>query len=255
MSFFLEENGNLAEMIGIILGDGHVHKKSEKSYLDSALVISLNRVDEPQYVNYVEKLIIQLFNIQPRFYHRKDSKSLDLKISDDDIIDFLISKGIKTGDKVKNQVSIPKWINKDLQWIEINKEEWNSKNRDLVIACIRGLIDTDGTVYVDHFNKIICIGFKNASLLLIKDFKNLCSLLGFRTGKITTFSYKSPFDNKKHLNYQVLIRAKSHVKNFLEMIKPMKWQYKKGEIEKTLKKLGTSIEQSLNSKYKRNDEF
>ncbi len=47
MSFFIEESEELAEMIGIILGDGHVHEKFERSYLDSALVISLYRIDEP----------------------------------------------------------------------------------------------------------------------------------------------------------------------------------------------------------------
>ena len=51
--FFLEENEALAELIGILLGDGHLHKKGEKSYLGSVLSISLNRVDEPEYVEYV----------------------------------------------------------------------------------------------------------------------------------------------------------------------------------------------------------
>jgi hypothetical protein len=242
-------------MIGIILGDGHVHKRTEKSYLDSAVVISLNRIDEPQYVDYVKNIMFKIFKKQPRAFARKDSKSVDLRISGDNIINSLVLKGIKTGDKVKNQVEVPIWIKKDKDWIESNKKNWKLNIRPLVIACLRGLVDTDGSVYVDHFNRIICIGFKNASLPLIHDFINMCMYLKFRTGKITETIYISPIDGISHTVYQVLIRAKSHVKEFLDIIKPMKWIFKMNEIEKDLNDLGTTIKEALTSKYKRRDEY
>ena len=81
----LEKDKVLAELIGIILGDGHVHKRTEKSYLDSALVVSLNRIDEPEYVNYVKNIIYRVFNKNPRAHSRKESKSVDLRISGDKI--------------------------------------------------------------------------------------------------------------------------------------------------------------------------
>ena len=71
--FFLDENGYLAELIGILLGDGHLHKKGEKSYLGSVLSISLNRIDEPEYVEYVRSLIINLFKEEPKMHPRVDS--------------------------------------------------------------------------------------------------------------------------------------------------------------------------------------
>jgi len=64
----LNEDETLAEFIGIILGDGHVHKRTERSYLDSAVLISLNRVDEPQYVDYVKHLMFKIFNKQARAF-------------------------------------------------------------------------------------------------------------------------------------------------------------------------------------------
>lgn len=70
-----------------------------------------------------------MFNFYPRSYKRKNSKFVDLKISGDEIIKFLISKGVKTCDKVKNQVSVPDWINKDINWIKEHKEEWKLKNK------------------------------------------------------------------------------------------------------------------------------
>jgi len=53
----------------------------------------------------------------------------------------------------------------------------------------------------------------------------------------------------------VLIRAKNHVKRFLELIRPKKWEFKKVEIEKVLNSLGSSVKQALTSKHKRKDSF
>jgi len=253
--FFLEENETLAELIGILLGDGHLHKKGEKSYLGSVLSISLNRIDEPEYVKYVRQLIISVFNEKPKLHARIDSKSIDLKIYNNGIIDFMIFKGLLTGDKVKNQISVPDWIKKDELWIIKNQNIWEMKYRSLVLGCLRGLVDTDGSIYVDHFNKIIGIGFKNASLFLVQDFKEMCKSLKIRTGKITKSPYISISSNKIYIAYQVLIRAKNHVKKFLELIKPKKWEFKREGIEKTLNSLESSIDQALKSKYKRKDSF
>ncbi len=254
-SFNIEDYKLLAEFIGIMLGDGHLHKKGEKSYLGDLLSISLNRVDEPEYVEYVKNLIFNLFGIIPAEHPRSDSKSIDLKLYNSDIIDFLISIGLKTGDKVKNQVYVPEWIKKENTWIKCNHIEWISNIKPFVIACLRGLIDTDGSIYVDRFNKIIGIGFKNASLRLVKDFKSMCESLCIRTGKITESPYKSNKSGRIYLAYQVLIRAKSHVKEFLYVIKPMKWEYRKSEVENILNSLGTSVKEALKSKYKRNDSY
>jgi hypothetical protein len=251
----LEENESLAELIGILLGDGHLHKKGEKSYLGSVLSISLNREDEPKYVSYVRELLINIFSEEPKMHNRIDSKSIDLKIYKDQIIDFIITKGITTGDKVKNQISVPKWIKKDELWIRNNQNKWELKYKPLVIGCLRGLVDTDGSIYVDHFNKIIGIGFKNASLPLVLDFKEMCHSLKIKTGKITESPYSSKKSNKIYIAYQVLIRAKNHVKKFLDLIKPKKWEFKKAKIEKVLISLGSSIKQALISKYKRRDSF
>lgn len=253
--FFIEESEILAEIIGILLGDGHLHKKGEKSYLGSVLSISLNRVEEPEYVEYVKQLIISAFNEKPKMHARIDSKSIDLKIYNDQIIDFMILKGLLTGDKVKNQISVPDWIKKDETWISNNEKKWEMKYKPLVLGCLRGLIDTDGSIYVDRFNKIIGIGFKNASLFLVQDFKEMVKSLKIKSGKITESTYISNLSNRTYIAYQVLIRAKRHVKQFLELIKPKKWELKKGEIENVLKSLGSSIERALTIKYKRKDSF
>ena len=92
-------------------------------------------------------------------------------------------------------------------------------------------------------------GFKNASLNLVRDFKELSESLEYHSGKITTATKISQKTGKLLKGYQVLIRAKDDVKKFLNNIKPIKWDIKREEISNTLKQLGTSIEEALTKKY------
>ena len=48
------------------------------------------------------------------------------------LINFLEDKGFKPGNKIKNKLRIPSWI---------------KNNRKFLKACLRGLYDTDGSVY------------------------------------------------------------------------------------------------------------
>lgn len=76
----LKKDEDLAELICIILGDGHLHRKGEKKYKNSLLSISLNRVDELEYVHYVKNLMQKMFKISPDLVPRKNSKSVDIKL-------------------------------------------------------------------------------------------------------------------------------------------------------------------------------
>jgi hypothetical protein len=241
----LVKNGELAELIGIILGDGHLHRKGEKTYKDSLLSISLNHYDELEYVNYVKNLLHKIFKISPDLVPRKNSKGVDVRLHGDGLIETLKGLGLMTGDKVKNQVGVPQWIKKDQEWIESNKEKWIFSYRPLVIKTLKGLIDTDGTIYVDKKNKAIGIGFRNASLPLITDFKEMCQSLGINCGSISTSETISKKTGKMLRGYQTLIRAREDVKNFLITIEPMKWKIKKVDILTTMRNLNTKVNYAL----------
>lgn len=241
----LKENGDLAEMTCIILGDGHLHRKGEKEYKDSALSISLNRIEEGEYVNYVKDFMQRMFKINPELFPRKGSKGIDLKLHGDGLIDTLEAKGLMTGNKVKNQVSVPPWIKKEKGWIENNLEEWKSKYKPLVIRGLKGLVDTDGSIYVTSY-KTININFRNGSEPLVQDFKEMCDSLDIRTSKVSmNISTKN---GKQYKGYQVHIYSKEHVKNFINTIKPEKWKIKKKVIVEKLKEVGTTIEKALTRK-------
>lgn len=167
---------------------------------------------------------------------------------------FLISIGLKPGHKVKNQVSVPNWIKKDPNWIKNNQEEWEKIYHTRVIRCLRGLMDTDGYIFVSHKKKsnYTCIGiqFSNGSKPLVKDFKEMCESIGINTSKVSSYTGTSE-KGTKYTAYRTRTSSKIQVKNFLEIVKPMKWEVKKEEITKKLESLGTNIEDIFKYKYKK----
>lgn len=123
---FPQKSNELAELVGIILGDGGI--------TDWQLKIYLNKETEPEYVEYVAKLIDFLFKKPPKKYYfgGTSQKVCVLCLAGINLIEFLEQIGLIIGNKVSLQVGVPKWV---------------LKNRNYSIACLRGLVDTDGCVY------------------------------------------------------------------------------------------------------------
>ena len=109
----MEENEDLAEMIGIILGDGHLYEK-QGHY---RLTISFS-IEEKKYIEYVKNLMQKIFQITPQYSERvrPGRSSARLRITRKKIVRTLISKGLKAGDKVKNQVGVPEWIKENIKY-------------------------------------------------------------------------------------------------------------------------------------------
>ncbi|MBI2047496.1 hypothetical protein HYT26_05050 [Candidatus Pacearchaeota archaeon] len=120
-----ELNEELAEFIGAYLGDGTITNYFVRISGDY-------RYDLP-YFDYLSELIIRLFGIKPKIY--RDKRLINtcyLLISSKNVCSFLKDNyNLKYGDKLKNNSCIPKQILKD---------------KNCSIACLRGLVDTDGSV-------------------------------------------------------------------------------------------------------------
>jgi len=183
----------LAELFGIILGDGHLR--------NGRFGITLNKFVDSDYSVYVSSIIKFLFGLCPRVYVRNNFIQIDL-IS---IVatEFLIKNGLKTGNKVTHQVDVPLWI---------------KKNESYSQRCVRGLIDTDGSVYLDK-HKIrernyasLCIDFTNHSRPLLNFVKtylsshnynvtqNLWNIRIRRNNDVKRFFMEIGFSNIKHEN-------------------------------------------------------
>jgi hypothetical protein len=119
----------LANFIGIMLGDGGIRSKYQ-------LTVSLNYETDREFAKYVALLIQRLFGVGNIIQRRKGSLGADIVVSSASVVDFLLKHGLKSGNKIRNRVDIPAWI---------------KKNKEFRKACIRGLFDTDGSLYCHRY--------------------------------------------------------------------------------------------------------
>jgi LAGLIDADG-like domain len=127
-----DESVELAEFIGIMIGDGNVN-----NYQAS---ISLNRESDKEYADYVTDLASGLFGVGVTRQDRVASGCYVLVMSSVELTDYLVSMGLPRGDKIAGGLTIPQWILDDERYL---------------VACIRGIFDTDGSVYQEthHYNQ------------------------------------------------------------------------------------------------------
>ncbi len=119
----------LAEFVGIVLGDGGVTQRQ--------VTITFHSKDEKDYSKFVAEIIKNLFEVPVGIHYDRKYSTLDLNISRSELVRFCIEKlGLKQGNKIKQQVDIPDWI---------------KQNKLYSIACLRGLIDTDGCVFIHRY--------------------------------------------------------------------------------------------------------
>lgn len=120
---------DLAEFVGILLGDGGIS--------DHQITITLHRVTDKKYSLFVRRLIKKLFKIQAGEYCDRQFLADSIVISRTGLVKYCIEElGLKKGNKVKQQVDIPRWV---------------KENRHYSIACLRGLIDTDGCIIIHQY--------------------------------------------------------------------------------------------------------
>ena len=131
----------LAEFFGIMMGDGGINNPWQAN-------ITLNSIKDAEYAKYVSILCNKLFDIFPATHKRKTRNTLVLSLASTSVVDFLVKNGLVRGNKLKTGLKIPKWI----------LEQPSYKK-----ACVRGLIDTDGCMFV-HTHKVLDKIYKNIGL-------------------------------------------------------------------------------------------
>jgi len=175
---------HLAEFIGIMLGDGNIWKNRVK--------IAFDKRNTP-YIIYVRELFEKIFGIKLKREFVEETNNAYLYVSNRLIIEELFKDGLQRGDKIKNRLGIPVWI---------------KQNKDYLKSCIKGLIDTDGCIYVCKREKQTYVKFTNFNERLLKDFKEATNALGYSFAKA----------NKNNF----CLYRKNEVANFIKDIKPLK---------------------------------
>ncbi len=179
----------LAEIIGIMLGDGNSWSKPGYYYIRIAGNI---KNDNEYLVKYVSQLFKDIFGIEMQVLHYPKVGEIFLQKGSKDLVFTLKKYGFPPGDKIRNKVKIPAWI---------------FKNKSYLKACIRGLIDTDGSVSPITNRNYPYIWFKSYNPALRDSFSKAMKLLGIRIAKWSS-----------NESSQTYIGAKSCIGNYYKAI-------------------------------------
>lgn len=119
----LERNGDLAELIGVVLGDGHIGAFPRTESL-TIVATSTNHGFISRYAALVEKVFTQ----SPSVRKRRTSNAVDIRIYQKHISDRL---NIAPGAKGMRRFTIPRWI---------------LANEDFLVRYLRGLYEAEGSL-------------------------------------------------------------------------------------------------------------
>lgn len=197
----------LAEIMGIIIGDGHLdhHKKYRTTTMYSVCIGGSSAEDMDYYKNKINPLFFKLFNLKFTFLFRRNDE-LILRLYSKAITTFIKNLGIKAGNKLFNN-HVPNII-------LISDDEIKK-------SFLRGLFDTDGYLSFKkdykgfHSKPIISITMKSKILAdqvrELLEFFELNPHLSFR---------KDYYEKRKktYVRYRIEMAGKKTLKNFLELI-------------------------------------
>lgn len=123
-----KRSAELAEFIGIMMGDGGISKYQA--------IVTLHHIDDLEYAAFVANLITKLFKVTPSIRHVLKNSVNNIIVSRKELVEYLHELGLPIGNKVKQKFDIPEWIKQDQRFS---------------IACLRGLVDTDGCIFTHRY--------------------------------------------------------------------------------------------------------
>ena len=188
----IKHSEDLAEIFGILLGDGHISK--------SQVLVNLGS-KEKSYSNYVQMLFEKVFKCKVSQSTRKSGYS-DVYIGSVELVSWFKKHGM-VQHKVKSQVDCPLWI---------------QKNKKYAKRFIRGFFDTDGSVYKLRFG--IQISFTNASLPLLQSTRNMLLYLEYNPSIISSRKvFLTQRENLDRFFMEISPKNEKHVGRFYTLKK------------------------------------
>ena len=152
-------SAQLAELVGVLLGDGHIARWQVMVYLN---------LTERAMAIHVQRLVKRLFGVVPALYRRQTH--FVVAASSRSLVEWLTRCGVCPGDKMKHRTAVPAWV---------------FRGPGLMRACLRGLIDTDGSLFThrhrtnNHAYEHLGISFTSYSPSLLRSVTQLMAELNF----------------------------------------------------------------------------
>jgi hypothetical protein len=113
----------------------------------------------------------------------------------------LLGWRVGKGPKIDQSIRVPIWI---------------KENRRFTIACLRGLIETDGSIYRDRGYPMVM--FKSASAGLAEDVHVMITSLGFKPHTYEITRHKTKWNRRPIFQ----VRLSKNVAQFLTIVRPRK---------------------------------
>ena len=182
----------LAYVVGVALGDGNLSNPNRRA-------ARLRVTCDARYPLLARKIARSLHCLFPRnrvSFVRKRGNCLDINCYSTHW-ESLLGWQVGQGTKVSQDIGVPTWIMQDATY---------------AVPCLRGLLETDGTIYCDRGYAMVM--FASASKTLARDVEHANRKLGFapRTYTITA--------NRKRPIHRV--RLAKDVGVFLRIVRPRK---------------------------------
>lgn len=152
----LIKNADLAELIGVILGDGHIRKFSRTEELSI-----FSNSNNPGFIKRYSELIQKIFNHKPAITYHGNKNCTRIRIYQKYIATRL---GIPYSPRGSLNIKIPSWVLTDTEFI---------------IRYIRGLYEAEGSYCVHKPTYTYKIFFSNKNISIIKNVYRLLKKLGF----------------------------------------------------------------------------
>lgn len=156
----LQKNGDLAELIGVVLGDGSIHKYARTE----GLRLTSNATNLGFVARY-EKIIFSVFGKKPSVIKRHACEAIDLRLYQKHISRRL---GVHAGARAKSFICVPSWIEND---------------SNLVIRYLRGLYEAEGSYCVHENTYTHKFLFSNHNISMLDNVYKLLIKLGFHPHK------------------------------------------------------------------------
>lgn len=181
----LEKNESLAELIGVVLGDGHIRKFPRTEELSI-----FSNSNNPGFVARYAALVEEIFHKKPALTKHSGGNCIRIRIYQKQIQKRL---GVPYSPRGPLKIKVPSWISK------------NDKN---IVRYLRGLYEAEGSHSIHKPTHTYKVFFTNRNESMLKNVFRLVKKLGFH-----------PHLSLNH----VQISKKKEVFDFLELIQFRKY--------------------------------
>ena len=191
---------DLAYETGVHIGDGSMNFYLNKGIEKGLYQLRGHILDDKQYYVYLKSLYENLFGVRISIREMKTDGVLGFQLWSDELVSFKKSLGLPLGKK-KN-ITIPTIF---------------LKEKELMIAVVRGIFDTDGCIYLEKRRRLYPrIEIRTTSIPLSNQILNILKNIDIRA---TLYVIKRKNKNWEDVN-SIAVRGVKEVTKFFKLIKP-----------------------------------